>query len=339
MSQPSSVRRLLLPLTPLYRLALAARELRLKKGWEPTRSLRSTVVSIGNLSTGGAGKTPFTIALAQALIHRGLRVDVLSRGYGRSSQLPLRVNPEGAAQDFGDEPLLIARLAQVPVYVAARRYEAGLLAEAAAQADCDQHTPLIHLLDDGFQHRQLRRDVDILLINRDDWRSHLLPAGNLREPLCAIRRATVLAIPANEPELEIELRAWGWQGPVWRLIRNMEVPPVDGPALAFCGIARPAQFFQGLESAGLQLASRIVFADHHRYTAGDLGRIQSVARSTGATVLITTEKDLVRIGDLAAALPQSLPLHTACLRIKIEDESAALNWLGERLAQPHGSSF
>ena len=141
MKQPSLVRRLLFPLIPLYRLALAFRELRLLVGLEPVRRLRFPVVSIGNLSTGGAGKTPLTIALAKALKRRGLRVDVLSRGYGRQSLLAARVQPGGSAEEFGDEPLLIAREAKIPVYVAPRRYEAGLLAEADAEASGSEPQP------------------------------------------------------------------------------------------------------------------------------------------------------------------------------------------------------
>jgi tetraacyldisaccharide 4'-kinase len=173
--------------------------------------------------------------------------------------------------------------------------------------------------------------VDILLLNLADWRDGLLPAGNLREPLRAARRATVLAIPDNEPELEAELCAWGWQGPIWRLHRRMEVPAVEGPVAAFCGIARPDQFFQGLEAGGLRLAARIVFHDHHRYTAADLDRLLAAALAAGATALITTEKDQVRLGKHAASYPESLPIKTARLSIEIEDESAAIDWLADRL--------
>ncbi|HEV2484452.1 MAG TPA: tetraacyldisaccharide 4'-kinase [Terracidiphilus sp.] len=366
MKPPSSARRLLLPLVPLYRIALALRELQLGSKLEPVRRLRFPVVSIGSLSAGGSGKTPLTIALAQALTRRGLNVDVLSRGYGRRSQAALCVNPNGAAEEFGDEPLLIASESGVPVYVAAQRYEAGLLAEAAAEQPSSEieasqtrtgegasslegtgFSPYIsaskspgalapeeifsgslHLLDDGFQHRQLRRDVDILLLDSQDFQDHLLPAGNLREPLKAIHRATVLAIPAGDPELEAKLKASGWQGPIWRLHRRMEVPQIAGPVAAFCGIARSEQFFEGLVAAGLHLASRIAFADHHHYKAHDLDCIQDAARSIGATAIVTTEKDRVRLGKLG----KSLSLKTARLRIEIENESAAVSWLEDRLA-------
>jgi tetraacyldisaccharide 4'-kinase len=323
-----SPRKLLLPLVPLYRLALALRELRLGTRFEPVLHLHCPVISIGNLSAGGAGKTPTTIALAKALLRRGLHVDVLSRGYGRESQLPARVGPDGTYDEFGDEPLLIARETGVPVYVAPLRYEAGLLAEAESSA---MSLSRVHLLDDGFQHRQLVREVNILLVNRADWHDGLLPAGNLREPLRAAHRATVLAIPADDPQFEAVLRAWGWQGPVWRLHRTMEVPPIDGPVVAFCGIARPEQFFAGLESAGLHLAARIAFPDHHPYRVADRDRLLAAARQAGAAALVTTEKDRVRLGKLAAACPDTPPLLTAGLRVEIEHEDEAIDWLLARL--------
>lgn len=318
MSKSSLARRMLLPLVPLYRFGVALRESRLRA--QPPRRLAWPVISIGNLSTGGAGKTPLVIALAQALTRRGVHVDVLSRGYGRSSQGARGVNPNGTAEDFGDEPLLIAREAGVPVYVAAERYNAGLLAEGAAFSG-------LHLLDDGFQHRQLARTIDILIFNRSDLHDHLLPAGNLREPLSAIRRAHVIAIPGDHLELQGDLKARGWTGPIWRLRRRMEVPPVAGPVVAFCGIARPEQFFEGLTAAGMHVASRIAFRDHHSYIEHDFDCLRDAARSVSAAALITTEKDRVRLRVLAAALPESLPLLTARLSVEIENTQESVDWL------------
>jgi tetraacyldisaccharide 4'-kinase len=327
----------LAPFIPLYAAGAALSNLRFEKGWAPVRRLRWPVVSIGNLSTGGSGKTPLTIALARLLIAQGFRVDVLSRGYGRRSALPLPVNPHGTAEEFGDEPLLIAREAGVPVYVAPRRYDAGLLAEADKDPDQNQRRPQVHILDDGFQHRQLARDVDILLLNRADWCDTLLPAGNLREPLAAAKRASIVAIPANDPDLEGELRDWGVQVPIWRLHRHMEVPAIEGPAVAFCGIARPGQFFAGLEAAGLHLAARTSFPDHHRYTARDMERLLAEARAVGAEGFVTTEKDAVRLGGLVSSIPADLPIKTARLMIEFADETAALDSLMSLLrdAQQH----
>jgi tetraacyldisaccharide 4'-kinase len=399
-SGSSAARRVLLPLVPAYRLALGLRELRLRSGLEPVRRLRWPVVSVGSLSAGGAGKTPMTIALAKALACVGFQVDVLSRGYGRNSSEPARVLPEGTADEFGDEPLLIARATGMPVYVAADRYQAGFMAEAGSErpretgkgrasgakapreegdsmyglkpvpftepsllasvdsnlsastepslpastdssrsasyeggrgtAPGEAHSLRIHLLDDGFQHRQLHRDIDILLVSPADWRDHLLPAGNLREPRKAARRASVIAIPADEADFERELKAWGWQGPIWRLCRCMEVPKIDCPVAAFCGIARPEQFFRGLEGAGLRIVSRTAFPDHHRYTAREIERVVAAARAGGAAALISTDKDRVRLGAQTAAFPSSLPLLTASLRIEIEDD--AIQWLERRLS-------
>jgi tetraacyldisaccharide 4'-kinase len=353
-------------LTPLYTAGVALRNLRLRTGLEPIRRLRSPVISIGNLSTGGSGKTPLTIALAKALTRRGFQVDVLSRGYGRQSRLPASVDPDGTVEEFGDEPLLIAREAGVPVYVAAQRYQAGLLAESAEASlvgrgfspgamaaeptralapegtlpgDSEFINSLtFHILDDGFQHRQLHRDVDILLLNAEDWADSLLPAGNLREPLKALRRATIIAIPADQPTLEADLRNYGYQGPLWTLHRKMEVPAVTGPVAAFCGIARPEQFFQGIESQGIKIAARSAFPDHHCYTTADLARLTTAAQQAGATALLTTEKDAVRLGKLGARLPSSLPLKTVRLHVEIESEDQAIEWLTTRLALSHPRS-
>lgn len=336
MSGSSAARRLLTPLSPVYGLAVALRELRLRAGLERVRRLHWPVVSVGSLSAGGAGKTPLTIALARLLHHNGFAVDVLSRGYGRRSDEALRVLPQGSADEVGDEPLLIARAAGVPVYVAKQRYDAGLMAEADAQSHGHASAPRVHILDDGFQHRQLARDIDIVMLSGTDWRDRLLPAGNLRESLRAARRAHVIAIPADEHELADELTRWGREGPVWRLRRRMEVPAADGPVAAFCGIARPEQFFTGLESAGLRLAARTAFADHHRFTARDLNRVLAGARAAGAVALMTTEKDAVRLGALGATIARSLPLLAAELRIEIEDEEEALAWLQDRLRSTAG---
>jgi len=325
-----AARQLLWPLVPAYRLALALHELQLRAGLKPVRRLRWPVVSVGSLSAGGAGKTPLVMALANALGVRRLQVDVLSRGYGRRrSGLPFLVDPGGTAEVFGDEPLEIARETLVPVYVAAKRYEAGLLAEEAIQRVSESvgQPVRVHLLDDGFQHRQLHRDVDIVLLSRADLNDHLLPAGNLREGLRAAARADVIAIPEDEPDVAERLQSHGCGAQVWRLRRRMDMPRIAGPVVAFCGIARPRQFFQGIAAAGVPLAESIAYADHHRYTPRDLDRLAAVAHRAGAAALLTTEKDRVRLGTMARNLPASLPLQAAQLRIEIAPEAVAIDWL------------
>ncbi|HWA96125.1 MAG TPA: tetraacyldisaccharide 4'-kinase [Terracidiphilus sp.] len=314
----------LAPLVPLYSAGAS-----LCAHFASIRRLKSPVVSIGNLSTGGAGKTPLTIYLAQQLIKLGFAVDVLSRGYGRVSSEPMKVDPKGSAKQYGDEPLLIAQAAGVPVYVAARRYDAGLLAEQ--DSNRKQGRPQVHILDDGFQHRQLYRDADILLLNREDLNDSVLPAGNLREALSAASRASVIVIPADNPTMEGALRTRGIKAPIWRIRRHMEVPLLTGPAFAFCGIAKPEQFFAGLERAGVKLAETESFRDHHTYSMIGLADLARAAHAYGATALITTEKDRVRLGDLVASLPRELPLVTAKLSVTIEDEASAMDWLVARL--------
>jgi len=326
------LRKTLLPLVPIYRMGLSLRGLGLRSNLERVRRLRSPVISIGNLSMGGSGKTPLTIALAQAIAERGYALDVLSRGYGRATNVPARVNPIGTTEEFGDEPILIARETGQPVYVAAQRYEAGLLAEESQAAAAAPQVPQgvsaapqvpLHLLDDGFQHRQLHRDIDIVLLDRHDWHDSLLPAGNLREPLSAIRRASILAIPADDPDLRAEIESSGWTGTIWRLRRIIEVPAVRVSVAAFCGIARPKQFFAGLKAAGLPVVFQKAFPDHHRYTVREIEAFTAEARAAGARALFTTEKDQIRLRSLAP----TLPLHTARLRIEIGDKERAITAL------------
>lgn len=323
-------RPLLVPLVPLYRAAAALHDRALGSPWRPVRVLDRPVVSIGNLSTGGTGKTPLTITLARELHVRGFAVDVLSRGYGRRGRQAARVDPAGEAAEFGDEPLLIARESGRPVYVGRARYEAGRMAEAGPDPHPPQGRPLVHLLDDGFQHRQLARDVDIVLLGREDRRDRLLPAGDLREPLRRLERAHVIAVPDGEPELEDWLGRRFPRARVWRLRRRMSPPRADGPVIGLCGIARPEQFFQGLEAGGLRLAERIALADHHRLTPGDVRRILARARASGASAVVTTAKDHVRLGALAGAFAHP-PLLVATLEVEIDDAEVALEWLVERL--------
>ena len=175
-------------LVPAYAAAIAAKNAAYERGWAEAKRLGWPVVSVGNLSVGGSGKTPVVIRLAQLLQADGIAVDVLSRGYGRSGEGVERVDASGDAGRFGDEPVLIARKAAVPVYVGTSRYDAGRLAERSAAGAG------IHLLDDGFQHRKLARDLDIVVLHASDFVEGLLPAGRLREPLSALKRAQVVVL-------------------------------------------------------------------------------------------------------------------------------------------------
>ena len=190
------------PLTPIYRGVLRYKDWLRSVGWPRTRRLEWPVISVGSLSAGGAGKTPVVMALARMLREAGWTVDVLSRGYGRSGDGVERVwtGARDAARRFGDEPVLIATQTGVPVWVGADRYAAGRRAEAEA----GEVRRGVHLLDDGFQHRRLARDVDVVLLTREDLEDALLPAGNLREDLSALQRADVVVVRQDEFDAEVE---------------------------------------------------------------------------------------------------------------------------------------
>lgn len=284
-------RPLLAPLTPLYAAVTGLRGTAYDHQMLKPEKLRYPVLSVGNIAAGGSGKTPLVIALAKLLTSQGCTVDVLSRGYGRQTTETLRVDPEGTAYSFGDEPLLIARAAQVPVYVGSSRYEAGLLAE---QQCCDASRRL-HLLDDGFQHRQLARNVDLVLVNRSDLTDALLPGGNLREPLAALRRAHFLFVREEEQEIVAELRARGFKQEIFLMRRTMEIPASPGPVTAFCGIAKPQDFWRGLEQQGISLAGKIDFRDHHPYSLEDATSLVALASKTNSSAFLTTEKDFVKL--------------------------------------------
>lgn len=263
--------------------------------------LKRPVVSVGNISVGGSGKTPFVIALGLLLKERGITFDVLSRGYGRTSTKVAVVDPRGSPAEFGDEPLLIARALDVRVVVGADRYEAGLLAEARFNTQ-------LHLLDDGFQHRRLHRDFDIVMLPSADLEDSLLPTGRLREPVSALARADAVASPDDIPIAGNAKR-------FWKVRREMRVPGDVANAIAFCGIARPQQFFAQLAAAGAGIAETVTFGDHHRYREADISRLLSLKSKIGASAFITTEKDGINLGALAERLQ---PLQIAKLTLTFE---------------------
>lgn len=311
------------PLQALYAFVAGGRNHAYDKGWLRVRSLCWPVVCVGNLSVGGAGKTPLTLALARLLQARGIHVDVLSRGYGRRSPRAVeRVDPQGSADRFGDEPLLLAR-AGIPVYVGADRWAAGVLAER----DGGGLPAAVHLLDDGFGHRRLHRDADVVLLHPSDRDGGLLPTGRLREPLSSIRRAHFLVLREEDDATEPALRRTGLNQPVWRVRRTVSVPPVAGPAVAFCAIAHPREFFRALPAP---LARTFAFPDHHRFRPRELAAIAQAAR--GAAALLTTEKDLVRLPPEARAqLQASAPLHAVPLRAELLDAQACIDALLARI--------
>jgi len=289
------------PLSAIFGAGVATRNALYDRGVFLVKKLTRPVVSIGNISVGGSGKTPFVIALGQLLTELKIPFDVLSRGYGRSSTEIAVVDPDGLPAQFGDEPLLIARKLQAPVIVGADRYQSGLLAE-------QKFSSKLHLLDDGFQHRRLHRDFDIVLLPAEDQAGSLLPTGRLREPITALNRADAVLLFDSQAQ-SVEAKS------VWHAHRVIELPAAAGRTIAFSGIARPRQFLENLKSSKLQIASALTFRDHHRYDQRDIERLLALRKQTGADGFITTEKDLINLGTLAAQLS---PLMTAGLRIEIE---------------------
>ena len=304
---------LLMPLVPIYAALLGAKNFAYDRRGIKPKHLAWPVISVGNLSVGGAGKTPVVIRLAQLLTEQGHLVDILSRGYGRTSQSVERIDSEGSAARFGDEPILIARNANVPVYVGANRYVAGGLAER------EQPGPGIHLLDDGFQHRRLARDLDIVVLHRSDFEERLLPAGRLRESLIALKRASIVVLRDEDRHLEEDLRRRGIDAPVWIQRRRLAIPPIK-KSIAFCGIARPEEFFAALRNNGIDPVWTVRFRDHHAYTDADIDGLLQLRGQRRAEAFITTEKDWVRLTPAQRAC--LAPLQAAKLEVLFENETA-----------------
>lgn len=257
------------------------------------RRLRRPVISVGNLAVGGRGKTPMVATIARELLAMGERPAILTRGYARTRPdegVVVVRDPGGIRSDLaraGDEPLMLAReLDGVSVLVASDRYLAGRLAEQALAAS-------VHVLDDGFQHLQLDRDVDIVMIGRDDVaRPITLPSGRLREPLDTLVAADAI-LAADE---EVSVDTVGTDLPFFRTRRSIRLPSLSGQSVfAVAGIASPATFFEDLRVLGCTLAGTMAFRDHHAYSRADLNRLVVAARSAGAQLILTTEKDYVRL--------------------------------------------
>jgi tetraacyldisaccharide 4'-kinase len=325
---------ILRPLAMLYGVIVVARARAYAKGQLQPRRLRGAVVSVGNLTVGGVGKTPMVLWLAEKLVARGKRVAVLSRGYGGS----------GGGSDEVD--LLRDRLGeQVLVAVGADRFAAGSAVEHREAID-------IFLLDDGFQHMQLARDVDILLLDasRSLANERLLPAGLLREPISAMSRATVLVFTRTEtqPELLSALSHFS-EYPVFAattkllgfraLHASKNTPYLSaseigaGPFFAFCGLGNPQQFFRDLENWQLKISATKAFPDHHRYDHNDAAALERAAAASGAGALLTTEKDA---NNLRGVTLRPFPVYVAVIEMQVAQESDFLALIESKLAQRAG---
>lgn len=303
--------------------------------------LDGPVVSVGNLSVGGSGKTPVVRRIASLLQDAGRDVAVLSRGYGGRFVGDVLIVSDGdsvlaGVAEAGDEPVMLARsLPGVVVAVGPRRDVVGREVEA-------RFGRRVHLLDDGFQHLRLKRDLDVVCLDVKDPSDRPLPAGRLRELPNAMERADVVLLTRLEAATEDELRSLESRlGPEtthrvsrrvvgWRTLDGSEAQ-APGPALLFAGIARPERFERDAQSAGATLVGRELFVDHHRYHRSEIEALGSRARAAGARALVTTAKDAVRVEGLSTETG-GVPILVLHVEAVISDEER----FRERLLQAVG---
>ncbi len=297
------------------------RRRRVERDPQRQRRLARPVISVGNLSMGGTGKTPVVAALAQRLIDARHRPAILSRGYARTDAVDgVVVVSDGAdirasIEQSGDEPMMLAR--QVPhavVCVSPDRYLAGTLAEQ--QLGCT-----VHILDDGFQHVDLARDFDVLVTTVGEIpQGRVIPMGRLREPIDAAARAHFLVVSdATAGAAQAEAWALGIQqscGSLRLLGEPVAINREPGAGIrdpekivAVAGIANPVRFFDALKSSGRNVLDTLAFPDHHRYSAKDIATIDAKLKSSGADAVFTTDKDAVRL--------EGLPLPFAAYRVPL----------------------
>lgn len=294
----SAARTVARPCSWLYRAALRLRSP------ADVHKLPVPVISIGNIHAGGTGKTPLVISIANHLVKEGRKPAVVSRGYkGRLSSKGSIVSITSSARDVGDEPLEIARSCpDAGVYIAAERISAARL--AAETSD-------VLILDDGFQHRAVGRDIDIVVLPSDSHPAleRLLPLGRLREPLQALERADVIVImheiELDKPESHFEAIWRDYSAaPIFHAIRRpkrvlfgpngSEISIGERRIVAFSGIAHPDRFYRSIEALGGKIVESLNFPDHHNYTTSDLRRIAHLANSDD-TIAVTTQKDSARL--------------------------------------------
>lgn len=326
--------RSLLPLAGLYGLGARLRRRAFERGWLESRRLSRPVISVGNLTVGGSGKTPLVALIAEILLRHGYKPVILTRGYRREREIELiALEPQSQtapdARRVGDEPALLARiLPQVPIIICADRFRAGQFAEERFAVD-------VHILDDGFQHLPLARDVDLVAIDvtQDVLHDAVLPAGRLREPAEALSRADMIVLTRTEirdpAAIEKQVRQVNARAPIFAcetrlqsLIEARSGQPVEAqdyrgrPVCAFCAIGNPAAFFSGLRGWGFNPVAEVSFRDHRVYTREDIQRICTAASEKGATAVLTTEKDLM---NLRSEFDFDLPLLACAIRAEISE--------------------
>jgi len=311
------VSKILKPLSAAFGVAVAARRAAYRRGWFATRKLARPVVSIGNLTVGGTGKTPLVEYVANLLVKRGLKPGILTRGYRRRNKADLipvapaeKRSPD--PREVGDEPALLARkLPQVPMVVGANRFRAGQLAEEKFGVD-------VHILDDGFQRLSLARDLDIVVLDatRDLSKESLLPAGRLREPVDALKRAQIIVISRVEladakrvedlaKQINPHAKIFHARTKLCELV-NVSTGRIypsgafeEEPVYAFCGIGNPGAFFADLSRWGFKVAGTASFSDHHLYAVREFAlmvlELKHRKDAMGVNAILTTEKDALNL--------------------------------------------
>ena len=311
------------------------------------RKLETPVISIGNLTMGGTGKTPCVLQVAEVLKRGGHRPGILTRGYGRSSPIGHMVVAPGAhvqTEKSGDEPQIFIRSGIAPVGIGADRFQTGQLLS-------HEFRPDVILLDDGFQHRRLARNLDIVLIDALEpfGGGDVFPAGRLREPLSGLARADVVLITRAdasdlEPAIEREVRRWASGVPVLRAWMEPEFWVAQrtgaryeltqtpfGAVGVFCGLGNPQSFLRTLARMNVPVVGSVEFEDHHRYRAREVRWSAYQLRKQGATALVTTEKDSVNLCDGCAELSAPLEIYWLKVRMRIEGEEALVKEIRKRL--------
>ncbi|MCC6161801.1 MAG: tetraacyldisaccharide 4'-kinase [Acidobacteria bacterium] len=344
MSEPERTFAVLRAAARLYGKGATLR--RARRARRATRLARP-VISVGNLAVGGRGKTPVVSAVARMLHGWGERPAVLSRGYRRESPSRDVVIVRDAERmratlaESGDEPFMLAReLPGCCVLVHPRRARAGAVAEETLGCT-------VHVLDDGFQHVELARDADIVLLTLDDvLHGRVLPAGRLREPVHALESADALiAVDCSAARLRMALGRTP-DVPIFEVHRHLGRARAlsgatdfsrlhDEPVLLVTAVAEPDRVAAELRQVGWRLVDEMTFRDHHRYHADDVRQIAARARSVGATAVVTTAKDAVK---LERHLPIDIPVAVVPLEVVIEPADRFSAWLRGRLAlDPEGA--
>jgi tetraacyldisaccharide 4'-kinase len=333
MNFPPLIRVLLWPLSLLYGAVAQLRAGLYARGWLKQKRLKGVVVSVGNLTLGGTGKTPMVIWLAEKFLAEGKRVAILSRGY------------RGAGGTSDEVELMKQRLqGRVLFGVGKDRFAEGRRLEAQGVD--------VFILDDGFQHLQLARDVDLVLIDTMRPLRHqlLLPAGCLREPLSAVNRADVVLFTRTNhsprtiwamqqlpqfPVFPSTTKLVGLQQYGGDTAQSLLPEQVSGPFYAFCGIGNAEAFFLDLEKWKIPVAGRVAFRDHHRYTPADSARLEKIATQAGAKAFITTEKDTYNLGDARFV---RMPVYLALIGLEIPDEEEVLGLIKTKLHAHRGAA-